>query len=217
MYSFLHARNYYSKNRRYPLIYPKRTCFPQNNHSRLSTAGHWINNCNYEVPPKNNSFLIIWWSNKKCDQPKLPTFCTEPHLNHAYKYYHYHQCYHRIRVKIFNFKISPSYQYHLQGWNRFRNLRGCKHFSYHPHHLQYCSLPHHPAWIHIQIHGLQSYNICEITRYSQIQENTSGTPESSTPFTPFPAQLWDKFAHPSSTSPCCQPFHKITACFPHLK
>ena len=155
MYSFLHARNYYSKNRRYPLIYPKRTCFPQNNHSRLSTAGHWINNCNYEVPPKNNSFLIIWWSNKKCDQPKLPTFCTEPHLNHAYKYYHYHQCYHRIRVKIFNFKISPSYQYHLQGWNRFCNLRGCKHFSYHPHHLQYCSLPHHPAWIHIQIHGLK--------------------------------------------------------------
>ena len=58
-------------------------------------------------------------------------------------------------MKIFNIKISSAHQHQIQGWNRFRNLRGYKHKSYHPHRLQDNRLQYPPAWIHIQIHGLK--------------------------------------------------------------
>ena len=46
-----------------------------------------------------------------------------------------------------NHQKSTGYQNQLRGWNQFFNLRGCKHKSQQPHHLQYISLPHPLAWI----------------------------------------------------------------------
>ena len=87
---------------------------------------------------------------------KFPTSWIEAHLNHANKSYPWNHCYHRLRVKIFNFKISLAYQYPLRGLNRFCNLWGCKHFTQHLHHLQYFSLTHNIAWIQIQIHAFKN-------------------------------------------------------------
>ena len=50
---------------------------------------------------------------------RFPTYCKGAHLSYAYKFYHYHQCYHKLRVKIFNLNISPAYQYQIQGGGSF--------------------------------------------------------------------------------------------------
>ena len=62
-------------------------------------------------PPKTPPFL--YYGDEKKRSIRFLTSCTEAHLNHAYKFCPYHHCYHRLRVKIFNFKISPAYQYQL--------------------------------------------------------------------------------------------------------
>ena len=72
MYAVLHSHNWNSKNHRYPPIYPKGICFPQNNNIRLYTAGHCRYNCNDEGPPRRNFFLILWWCYKKCDKSDFP-------------------------------------------------------------------------------------------------------------------------------------------------
>ena len=89
----------------------------------------------------------------------FPTSGKEAHLSPACKIFHYPQCYHRVRMKIFNTKISSAHQYQLWEWNRFGNLWGCKHKIKHTPQLQESSLQHPPDWIHIQIHG---FKICKI-------------------------------------------------------
>ena len=83
----------------------------------------------------------------KIQSTRLHTFCKEAQLSPASKFYCYPQCYHRARMKVFNHQKSPAYQHQLRGWNRFCNLRRCKHKSQHPHRLQESSLPNHLAWI----------------------------------------------------------------------
>ena len=83
---------------------------------------------------------------------RFPTSCTEEHLNNVYKFYSCHHCYHRPRVKNFNFVISPAYQYQLQEWNQFLNVRGCNYFSHQPNLLQDYILIYHPAWVQSQIY-----------------------------------------------------------------
>ena len=74
-----------------------------------------------------NTLRFLSYGDAKKMQPiRLNTSRTGAHLNHAYKFYPCHHCYHRVRVKIFNFRISPAYQYYLREWNRFLNLQGCK-------------------------------------------------------------------------------------------
>ena len=60
---------------------------------------------------------------------RLPTFCKEAQLNPAYKFYHYNQFYHRVRMKTFNHQKSPACQHQLWGWDRFWNLLGCTQYS----------------------------------------------------------------------------------------
>ena len=195
VYAVLHARNWHSKNHRYTPIYPKSICSPKNNHRRLFTAGHWRHNWKYEEPPEDTSFLV---DAKKMQSIRLPTSCIEAHLNHAYKFYPCHHCYHRLRMKIFNLNIYPAYQYQLQGCNQFCILQGWNYFIQHPHHIQDYSLPHHPAWIQIQILGLNIYKMFEVTSYSQSQENIGVTPESSTHIMSIPAQLKKKICTQAS-------------------
>ena len=191
-------------------------CDDDTNHRRLFIEGRWIHNCNYEEPPKETSFLVLWWC-KKMQSIRFPTSCIEAHINLAYKFYPCHHYCHRLRMKIINFRISPAYQYQLRGWDRFLNLQGWNYFSRHPHWLQDYSFPHHQFWIQIQIHGLKIYKIFEVTSYSQIQENTGGTPASLTQINTLPAQLQKKFPHPSSTETCRQPYLQLATWFPNLQ
>ena len=79
-------------------------------------------------PPKTISFLS-YGDATNIQSIRLPTSCTEANLNHTYKFYPWHHRYQRLRMKMFNFRISAAYHYQLRGWNRFRNLRGCNYFS----------------------------------------------------------------------------------------
>ena len=75
MYAVLYANNWHITNHRYLTVYPKGLCFPKNNHRRLYATGNWINICNYEIPPKDTFFLVLWWcNNKKINQSDLPHF-----------------------------------------------------------------------------------------------------------------------------------------------
>ena len=87
----------------------------------------------------------------------------EAYPSPSYKIYHYHRWYHKPRVKISNFKITPAYQYQLRGWNRFHNLWGYKRIKQNPHRLQENILPHPLACIHIQTQVLKILQI--IWRY----------------------------------------------------
>ena len=88
-----------------------------------------------KYPPKTPRFCPMMMQ-QKIQSTRLPKFCKEAYLSPAYKFYCYPQCYHRARMKIFNHQKSPAYQHQLQGWNRFRNLQGCKYKIHHPYHLQ---------------------------------------------------------------------------------
>ena len=155
MHSVLHARNWHSMNHRNLTVYPKAILFPENNNKILSATSNWIHNCNYERPPKTLPFLYYGDTTKK-KSIIFPTSGKEAHLSPACKIFHYPQCYHRVRMKIFNTKISSAHQYQLWEWNRFGNLRGCKHKIKHTPQLQESSLQHPPDWIHIQIHGFKN-------------------------------------------------------------
>ena len=74
----------------------------------------------------------------------LPTSCKEAHPILACKFWHYPQYSHRVKMKLFNTKISSAQHHHLQGWNWFHNIRGCSHKSQHPHSLQESSFQHIP-------------------------------------------------------------------------
>ena len=147
--------------------------------------------------PKYNSFLVLWWW-KKVWSIILPTSCKEGHLSQANKFYHYHQCYHKLKVKIFNFKISPPYQYQLRRWNWFLNLRRCKCISPHPHNLQEISWQHPPGWIHIQIHGL--INLQNIWRHPILPKprKHKWRPGKFNTAYAVPRAILEKFTHPSS-------------------
>ena len=105
---------------------------------------------------------------QKIQSIRLAVFCKEAQLIPAYKYYSFPQCYHRVRMKIFNHQNFPEYQHQIQGWNHCRNLLGCKHNIQQPQGLQFINLPHSLVWIHIQIHGLKKLqNIRRYTRFSK--------------------------------------------------
>ena len=55
--------------------------------------------------PSKTLLFLSYGNATKIRSIRLPTFFIEAHLNHAYKFYYRHQFYHRLRVKIFNFKI----------------------------------------------------------------------------------------------------------------
>ena len=86
---------------------------------------------------------------------RFTTFFKEAYPIPACKIYHYPQCSHRVKMKIFNTKRSSAHQHHLQTWNWFHKLLVCKHKSQHPQRLQEVSLQHLLAWIHIKINGLK--------------------------------------------------------------
>ena len=65
MYVVIHARNWHSTNHIYLTVYPKGILFPKNNHRRLSTTGNWRHNFNYERPPEDTPFLVLWICNNK--------------------------------------------------------------------------------------------------------------------------------------------------------
>ena len=92
---------------------------------------------------------------QKMQSIRFSTSGKEAHPRPACKFFHYPQCSQRVKMKIFSTKRSSSHQHQLRGWNRFRNVRGCKHKIQHPHRLQESSLQHPPDWIHIQTNGLK--------------------------------------------------------------
>ena len=62
----LNSRNWYSHNYRRITIYSQGICFPKNNHRRLSLTSNWRQNFNYERPPEDTPFLVLWrCKNKK--------------------------------------------------------------------------------------------------------------------------------------------------------
>ena len=157
----------------YPPIYPKGIFFPKNNHRRWYIAGNWIHICNYKRPPEDNSFIVLWrW--KKTRSIRLPTSCKESHLSHAYKFYHYYQCYHRLRVKYSTSKHPQHTSTSSEGKTGFATSKGAK-TPVRTHTATKISDFNTPqAWIHIQINRLKNYNIFEDTPDSRSQENTSG-------------------------------------------
>ena len=72
MYAVLYAPNWPIMNHRYLTVYPKGVFFPKNNHRRLSATFNWRNNLNYERPPEDTSFLVLWRCNKKRNQSDFP-------------------------------------------------------------------------------------------------------------------------------------------------
>ena len=55
--------------------------------------------------PRRHFFSCIMVIQEKMRSLRFPKSCKEAHLSHAYKFYHYHHCYHKLRVNIFNFKF----------------------------------------------------------------------------------------------------------------
>ena len=58
--------------------------------------------------PPNTLPFFSFGDTTKMRSIRFPTSCTEAYLNHVNKFYPCRHCYHRLGVKIFNFRISPS-------------------------------------------------------------------------------------------------------------
>ena len=74
MCAVLHARNWHIKNHRHPPNILKTFVSPKTTTEDYLKQAIGDMVCNYEGPPEENSFLFLWWYNKKRNQPDFPHF-----------------------------------------------------------------------------------------------------------------------------------------------
>ena len=171
----------------------KEFVFLKTNHIRLFTEGHWRHNCNYEGTPADTSFLVLWWCNKNCNQ----SYC--PHL--AQKH---------ISTTLKRFTLATTattdseWKYSTSKHTQDTSTNSWGETGFATSDSSKNSVRTHitskNAASHITYLGSRSksmdlkiYKIFEVTSDSKIKEDTDGTPESSTPFTPLPANFRQNF------------------------
>ena len=113
--------------------------------------------------PWKTSFFFLWWCNKNFNQSDFPHLAKKHILAPHNFFYRYPQCYHRVKVRIFNHQKPPEYQHQIRGWNHFSNLWGCRHNSQHPYRLQESNLTHNLDWI-------LSHWFSKVTKYKKIPQ-----------------------------------------------
>ena len=74
MHAVLHYRNWHLMYHWYTIIHPKGIHVFKYSNRRLFPTCNWIHNSNNTRPPKENSFLVLRWCNKKCDQSDCSHF-----------------------------------------------------------------------------------------------------------------------------------------------